>query len=98
MWRAKLHVYFDGYFHPFLLFKCYASVQRGDIPGLYYKNRPFTLHILHLYCFSDKEAKKLFTVSVIISFTESAPPNIWTINARVEFDVKKCFTGNSMDP
>ena len=44
----RMHTYFDSYFHPCLLFKCYSSVQRGGIQGLYYKSCPFTSHIVHL--------------------------------------------------
>ena len=85
----RMHTYFDSYFHPCLLFKCYSSVQRGGIQGLYYKSCPFTSHILHFHCFSDKEVKKLLMASGTMSFTESAPWNTWGINAWIQFNVKK---------
>lgn len=85
----RMHTYFDSYFHPCLLFKCYSSVQRGGIQGLYYKSCPFTSHILHFHCFSDKEVKKLLMASGTMSFTESAPWNTWRINAWIHFNVKK---------
>lgn len=84
-----MHTYFDSYFHPCLLFKCYSSVQRGGIQGLYYKSCPFTSHILHFHCFSDKEVKKLLMASGTMSFTESAPWNTWRINAWIHFNVEK---------
>lgn len=95
-----MHTYFDSYFHPCLLFKCYSSVQRGGILGLYYKSCPFTSHIFHFHCFSDKEVKKLLMASGAISFTEPALWNTWRINAWIHFNVKKkkSFTGDSVDP
>lgn len=84
-----MHTYFDSYFHSCLLFKCYSSVQRGGILGLYYKSCPFTSHIFHFHCFSDKEVKKLLMASGAISFTEPALWNTWRINAWIHFNVKK---------